>query len=125
MKKPIAFLFYLAFISCSSLVNRPTSAEISIKEAERILDGMPDSLEKTIIRISLDQSKRELKDFKETNRDLARDKEGALKIAQDNQKAAGQWQGLRNTVLFISGAILIGLAIYFAFPILKRISTGL
>ncbi|MCK6382660.1 MAG: hypothetical protein L6Q54_15600 [Leptospiraceae bacterium] len=96
--KTIFILFFL--FSCSSITQKTTSAEISIDSAEKVVEKMPESSDKELLKIALKQSKSELKDYRSITEDLTEKKEKAVEIAQSKSETAGKWEGIRNVALF-------------------------
>lgn len=114
MKTVIFILIFL--LSCSSVTQKTTSAEISIDSAQKVLEKMPDSSEKEILKIALKQSKSELKDYKNITKDLTEKKEKAVEIAQKKSETAGKWEGIRNVALF---AVFI-FGVFVAYKVLNK-----
>lgn len=102
--------------SCSSL--QKTSAEISISSAEKVLEKFPENSDKEIVRIALKQSKKELREYSETTKELSKKKEHAEKIAQSKSETAGKWEGIRNVFIFI----LVGAVVFLGFKIFNKLN---
>ncbi|MCC6275255.1 MAG: hypothetical protein IT569_05330 [Leptospiraceae bacterium] len=109
-------LIVLFFVSCSSVTERSSSAEIAIDSAEKVLQSMPASPEKTIVSNALKQAKAEKKEDQKIINDLSKKKEKAESIAQTKSEQAGEWKGIRNVALFIASVLIL----YVIYTILKK-----
>ncbi len=94
------FFILIFLLSCSTVTQKTTSAEISIDSAQKIVEKMPDSSDKELLKIALKQSKNELKDYRSITKDLTEKKDKAVEIAQKKSETAGEWKGIRNVALF-------------------------